>query len=30
LSEEEVNLAIYLTYLEGDLMVEWMENDKYN
>ena len=28
--EEETNLALYLTYLEGDSILEWMENDKYS
>jgi len=30
LLEDEVNPAIYLTYLGGDSILEWMENDKYN
>jgi len=30
LSEDETNLALYLTYLGGDSMLEWMENDKYS
>src|SRR6266498_1085708 len=30
LPEDEVNPAVYLTYLEGDSLLEWMENDKYN
>src|SRR6266540_1237410 len=29
-SEDETNLALYLTYLGGNSMLEWMENDKYN
>jgi len=28
--EDEINLALYLTYLGGDSMLEWIENDKYN
>ncbi len=28
--EDEVNPAVYLTYLGGDSLLEWMENDKYN
>ncbi len=28
--EDETNPAIYLTYLEGDSLLEWMKNDKYN
>src|SRR6266542_2638301 len=30
LPEDEANPALYLTYLGGNSMVEWMENDKYN
>ena len=30
LPEEETNPALYLTYLGGDSMLEWMENDKYS
>src|SRR6266545_7795977 len=30
LPEDEINPAVYLTYLEGDSLLEWMENDKYN
>src|SRR6266540_519348 len=30
LSEDETNPALYLTYLGGDSMLEWMENDKYS
>src|SRR6266498_1994788 len=30
LPEDEANPALYLTYLGGDSMLEWMENDKYN
>ncbi len=30
LPEDEVNPAVYLTYLRGDSLLEWMENDKYN
>src|SRR6266542_2595330 len=30
LSEDETNPALYLTYLGGDSMLEWIENDKYN
>src|SRR6266542_4631743 len=30
LPEGETNPALYLTYLGGDSMLEWMENDKYN
>src|SRR6266498_4602278 len=30
LPEDEVNPAVYLTYLGGDSLLEWMENDKYN
>src|SRR6266542_4449493 len=30
LPEEETNPALYLTYLGGDSLLEWMENDKYN
>src|SRR6266511_4914564 len=30
LPEDETNPTLYLTYLGGDLMLEWMENDKYN
>ncbi len=25
-----MNLALYLTYLEGDLICKWLENDQYN
>ncbi len=28
--EEETNPALYLTYLEGVSLLEWMEADKYN
>ncbi len=28
--EDETNLALYLTYLGGNSLREWMENDKYN
>src|SRR6266511_4116026 len=30
LLEDEVNPAVYLTYLEGNPLLEWMETDKYN
>src|SRR6266511_2440575 len=30
LPKDETNPALYLTYLGGDPMLEWMENDKYN
>src|SRR6266498_1570090 len=30
LPEDETNTALYLTYLGGDPMLEWMENDKYS
>jgi len=30
LLEEEMNPALYLTYLREDSMLKWMENDKYN
>jgi len=30
LPEEEVNPALYLTYLRGNSLLEWMKNDKYN
>ena len=30
LPEDEVNPAVYLTYLGEDSLLEWMENDKYN
>src|SRR6266496_5246121 len=30
LPEDETNLAVYLTYLGGDSLLKWMENDKYN
>src|SRR6266542_4906965 len=30
LPEDETNPALYLTYLGGDPMLEWMEIDKYN
>src|SRR6266498_393000 len=30
LPEDEMNPALYLTYLGGDSMLEWMETDKYN
>ena len=30
LPENEVNPALYLTYLGENLMLEWIENDKYN
>src|SRR6266542_2195958 len=30
LPEDETNPALYLTYLGGDSLLEWMENDKYN
>jgi len=30
LPEDETNLALYLTYFGGDIMLEWMETDKYN
>src|SRR6266540_801384 len=30
LPEDEVNPAVYLTYLGGDSMLKWMDNDKYN
>ncbi len=30
LPENETNPALYLTYLEGNSVLEWMENDKYN
>jgi len=30
LPEDEVNPAVYLTYLGGDSLLEWIENDKYN
>src|SRR6266542_4221818 len=30
LPEDEVNPAVYLTYLGGDSLLEWMENDQYN
>ena len=28
--EDEINPTIYLTYLEGDLILKWIENNKYN
>jgi len=30
LLEDEINPTIYLTYLEGDLILKWIENNKYN
>src|SRR6266536_3579455 len=30
LPEDEINPALYLTYLGGNSLLEWMENDKYN
>jgi len=30
LPEDETNPALYLTYLGGNSLFEWMENDKYN
>ncbi len=30
LPKDETNPALYLTYLGGDSLLEWMENDKYN
>src|SRR6266498_1586628 len=30
LPEDEVNPAVYLTYLRGNSLLEWMKNDKYN
>ena len=30
LPEDEINPAVYLTYLGGDSLLEWMKNDKYN
>ncbi len=30
LPEDEVNPAVYLSYLGGDSLFEWIENDKYN
>src|SRR6266498_966516 len=30
LPEDETNPALYLTYLGGNSLLEWMENDKYN
>jgi len=30
LLEDEINPAVYLTYLGGDSILKWMENDKYN
>jgi len=30
LPEDEVNLALYLIYLRGNSMFEWMKNDQYN
>src|SRR6266540_4325407 len=30
LPEDKTNPALYLTYLGGDSMLEWMESDKYN
>src|SRR6266498_940 len=30
LPENETNPALYLTYLGGDSMLEWMKSDKYN
>src|SRR6266498_5863594 len=30
LPEDETNPALYLTYLGGDSLLEWIENDKYN
>src|SRR6266540_1228294 len=30
LPEDETNPAVYLTYLGGNSLLEWMENDKYN
>ena len=30
LPEDKTNPAVYLTYLEEDFLLEWMENDKYN
>ncbi len=28
--EDEINPALYLTYLGGNSLLEWIENDKYN
>ncbi len=30
LLEDEINPALYFTYLKGNSILEWMENDKYN
>src|SRR6266540_5011221 len=30
LPENEINPAVYLTYLGGNSLLEWIENDKYN
>ncbi len=30
LPEDKTNPALYLTYLEGDSMLKWIENNKYN
>ena len=30
LPEDEINPVLYLTYLRGDVILEWMENDKYH
>ena len=30
LPEDKTNPAVYLTYLGGDLLLEWMKKDKYN
>src|SRR6266540_3385246 len=30
LPEDETNPALYLTYLGGDSLLKWIENDKYN
>ncbi len=30
LPKDETNPALYLTYLRGDSLLEWMENNKYN
>src|SRR6266498_4812420 len=30
LPENEINPAVYLTYLRGDSLLEWIENDNYN
>ncbi len=29
LLEEEVNLVLYFIYVEKDLLIEWIEQDKY-